>query len=77
MSNEPKMLELDFVTELSERVLEEHGYVRRGLPQKIGNTWRFRYMANGRYAAAFLCTNTDPLEAEVRLRGIISSPAPG
>jgi hypothetical protein len=64
-------MDLNGMTELSRRLLDEKGYTPENLPERIGNAWRIKYLANGRRVTAFCIAYTEPLKAEETLRGII------
>jgi hypothetical protein len=65
------MMDLNDITELSRRLLDENGYVAESLPERIGKTWRIKYLANGRRVTAFCFAYPEPLKAEETLRRII------
>ena len=64
-------MDLYDMTELSRRLLDEHGYIAENVPERIGKTWRIKYLANGRRVTAFCLAHSEPLKAEETLRGII------
>jgi hypothetical protein len=68
------MMDLNDMTELSRRLLNESGYIPESPPERIGKAWRIKYLANGRRVTAFCLAHTEPVKVEETLRGIICGP---
>ena len=70
-------MNLNDMTELSRRLLEEQGYIAESVPERIGKTWRIKYLANGRRVTVFCLAHSEPLKAEETLRRMICGASSG